>query len=58
MGAVVVNEFEVVAQPPAAAQQDAASAQRAPQGPPPELLREIERTVRRLRERAARLEAD
>jgi hypothetical protein len=55
---VVINDFEVVPQAPAAAQEDAANAQRAPQAPPPELEREIEHSVRRLRDRAERLRAD
>jgi hypothetical protein len=55
---VVINDFEVVPQAPATAQQDTANAQRAPEGPPPELEREIDRVVRRQREREARLRAD
>jgi hypothetical protein len=55
---VIINDFEVVPQPPAAVQQDVASAPRAPEGPPPELEREIERVVRRLRSRRERIEAD
>jgi hypothetical protein len=55
--AVVVNEFEVV---PAGEERPAApraTEQREPETTPPSLHEEIERTVRRRAERAARLEA-
>jgi hypothetical protein len=55
---VIINDFEVVPEAPATAQQEAANARRAPEGPPPELEREIERVIRRKREREARVRAD
>jgi hypothetical protein len=58
MSSVVINEFEVVPQAPATAQRDVATAQTAPEAPPPEFEREIERALGRKRVRAKRLEAD
>jgi hypothetical protein len=55
--AIVVNEFEVV---PAGEQRPPAprpAEERPPAGPPPSLHEEVERTIRRRAERAARLEA-
>jgi hypothetical protein len=55
---VVINEFEVVPQAPATAQQEAATAQKPPEAPPPEFERELERVLRRMKLRAERVEAD